>query len=391
MKAVNRRDFLKATGKIALGATVCGVASGLMIPARAHSAMPTIRLAYILSDHHAPLIVAAKHGELFQQKFNTYLKPLTEGKFYEFYADGARAAKVQLIPTKKGPDVEKLMAQGSADMAISGTQAILMSVDKGVDTRLVSPLQTAGNVFVVHKDQPMQSWESFLSGVKKQGRQFTIGTPGPDTVASIIFSSALAHEGVTYTEDAADKKADVRFVNMKGHGNLVAALNNHITDAIIGAQPFPAVTIDQGVGRFIMNLQDMPPAQRWRDHACCSLEAAGAFMKRDPELATQMLMLLALGAEVSNTQKDLTAQACSEWLGVPAGVETVAMQSLSYTTVPSEPWRRSVSVYAQVMGRMGLLDGALRDAQGPVLETKAFDFQMIEKARARLKTKGHIA
>jgi NitT/TauT family transport system substrate-binding protein len=106
----------------------------------------------------------------------------------------------------------------------------------------------------------MDSWKSFISGVKNQKRQFTIGMPGPDTVASIIFTSALDHEGVSHTEDAADKKADVKFINMKGHGNLVAALNNHITDAIIGAQPFPAVTIDQGVGRFIMNLQDMPLA-----------------------------------------------------------------------------------------------------------------------------------
>lgn len=391
MEEVTRRTFIKRTGKIALGAAVSGLAPDLMLGSRAWSAVPTIRLAYILSDHHAPLIVAAKHGDLFQQKFNIYLKPLTEGKFYDFCFDGGLAAKVQLIPTKKGPDVEKLMAQGSADMAISGTQAIVMSVDKGVGTRLVCPLQTAGNVFVIHKDQPMDSWKSFISGVKNQKRQFTIGMPGPDTVASIIFTSALDHEGVSHTEDAADKKADVKFINMKGHGNLVAALNNHITDAIIGAQPFPAVTIDQGVGRFIMNLQDMPPAPRWRDHACCSVEAAVSFLKQDPELATQMLMLLAVGAELSNTQKDLAALACSQWLGVPASVETVAMQSLSYTTVPSEHWRQSVSVYAQVMGRMGLFDGALRDAQGVDFETKVFDFLLLEKARNRLKDKGIIA
>lgn len=391
MKEVNRRDFIKTTGKMALGATVCGMASSLAIPARAFAAAPTVRLAYILSDHHAPLMVAAKNGDLFQQKFNTYLKPLTEGKFYELYADGARAAKIQLIPTKKGPDVEKLMAQGSADIAISGTQSIMLAVDKGVDTRLISPLQTAGNVFVIHKDQPIDSWEGFVGAVKNQGRQFKIGMPGPNTVSLIIFRWALDQVGVSHTEDAADKKADVLFINMKGHGNLVTALSNHITDGIIGAQPFPAVTIDQGVGRFILNIQDLPPEGQWLNHACCSLEVNGAFLKREPELATRMMMLLALGTEMSNTRKDMTAQACSEWLGVPASVEKVAMQSMSYTTLASERWRQSVAVYAQVMQRTGLFTGALRDAREDTLADRLFDFQWMEKARAQLKAKGHIA
>jgi NitT/TauT family transport system substrate-binding protein len=140
-----------------------------------------------------------------------------------------------------------------------------------------------------------------------------------------------------------------------------------------------------------MNLQDLPPAGRWHDHACCSLATSGVFLKRDPELATQMLMLLALGVEVSQTHKDLAARACSDWLGIPASVETVAMQSLSYTTVASDAWRRSVAVYAQVMGRMGLFDGRLRALHGADLAAKTFDFQWMDRVRARLQAKGQIA
>ncbi len=384
MKTIDRRTFLKTTGQAALGVAVGNMASGLIMPRRAFAAVPTIRFAYILSDHHAPLMVAAKHGEFFQQSYNTYLKPVIDRKRYELYAEGGRVAEVELIPTKKGPDVEKLVAQGSVDMAISGTQAVLLSIDRGVATRIVSPLQTAGNVFVVQKSLPMDSWKSFTTEVKGQGRQFKIGIPGPQTVAAIIFRSALELEKISYTEDATNRKADVLFINMKGHGNLVAALGNGITQGIIGAQPFPAITIDRGVGRMILNLQDVPAAQDWHGHACCSLEATVPFFKQQPELAGRMLELMALGVEVSNTHKDLTAQACSAWLGDTVSVEQIAMESLSYTTMASNKWRNSVQVFARTMDHMGLFTGTLHGKKDKDIADNAFDLKTIEAVRQQL-------
>ncbi len=390
MKKITRRSFIKTAGSIAVGAAATPLGVGLFNAKRAWSSVPTIRLGYILSDHHAPLMVAGMHGELFEQEYKMWLKPLTDTKFYELCDNGSVLARVQMVPAKKGSDVEKLVAQGSVDMAISGTQAILMSVDKGVDTKIISPLQTAGNVFVVNKEQPIQDWESFVSSVKNQGRQFKIGMPGPHTVSAIIFRSALDHEGISYTEDSSNRKADILFINMKGHGNLVAALSNGITEAIIGAQPFPAVTIDRGVGRLILNLQDVPPLSRWQGHACCSLEATGSFMARDPELVVRVLSLMALGVKMSNTRKDLTAQACSSWLGVPVSVETVAMQSMSYTTIPSETWRQSVDVFAQTMDKMGIFEGKLKGLHGETMEEKSFDFGLMKKARKQLEARGII-
>ncbi|MCB2227754.1 MAG: ABC transporter substrate-binding protein [Desulfarculaceae bacterium] len=389
MKKITRRDFMKTTGAATLGAAAVG--TGLMSPRKAFSAVPMVRMAYILSDHHAPLIVAASEGERFQQDYGLWLKPLNQGKLYELSDKGGRLARVQLIPTKKGPDVERLVAQGSVDIAISGTQAILMTVDRGVDSRIVSPLQTAGNVFVVDKKLEINDWASFVSYVKGQGRQFKIGFPGPQTVAAIIFRSALEYEGVSYTENAADRKADVLFVNMKGHGNLVAALSNNITQAIIGAQPFPAVTIDRGVGRMILDLQDVPPNQRWYGHACCSLEATGPFMKNQAQLAQKMLTLMALGSDLCQKHKEVTAKACSAWLGVPVSVETVAMETLTYTTDPTKHWQRSVDLYAQTMDSMKMFNGKLKGAQGDALANKAFDFTAMNQVRQELKAAGRIS
>lgn len=389
IKPTTRRDFLKKTGKgIAVTALAAGLSPSILPLKKAFAGVETVNFAYILSDHHAPLMVTAKNWELFQEKFNTYLKPVTEGRFYDFYSNGVKLAQIKIIPTKKGPDVEKLVAQGSVDMAISGTQAILMSVDKGVDTRIVSPLQTAGNVFVLKKELPMNTWDEFVRSVKGRRQQFKIGMPGPHTVAAIIFRSALDYEGVSYTEDAADKKADILFINMKGHGNLVAALTHGITQGIIGAQPFPAVTIDRGIGKLVLNLQDVPPAKRWQGHACCSVEATTKFLKNQPQLSTKLMELLAIGVMLTNTDKALTAKSCAAWLGVEQSVENVAMKTLNYSTVPTIQWKNSVYTYVETMDRMGMFNGKLKGKRKLEIDPVAFDFKTIEKAKSNLKARG---
>ena len=162
-KALTRRDFIKKGGTLAAATALAGLAPGI-IAGKAYAKVPTINFAYILSDHHAPLMVLARDWELFQERYKTCLKPVREYKLYDFFYEGSKIARVKLIPTKKGPDLEKLVAQGSVDMGISGTQAILMSIDKGVKTKIISPLQNAGNVFVLKKELPMNNWSEFEIG-----------------------------------------------------------------------------------------------------------------------------------------------------------------------------------------------------------------------------------
>lgn len=388
-KAETRREFLKTAVKGVTATAFTAALAPAIVPTRiAHAGVETINFAYILSDHHAPLMVMAKNWELFQEKFNMYMKPLTEGRFYDFYHDGSKMAHIKIIPTKKGPDVEKLVAQGSVDIAISGTQAILMSVDKGIETELISPLQTAGNVFVLKKELPVNTWAEFISDVKSKRRQFKIGMPGPHTVAAIIFRSALDYEGVSYTEDAADKNADILFINMKGHGNLIAALTNDIAQGIIGAQPYPSVTIDRGIGKQVLNLQDAPPANRWLGHACCSLEATGSFLKRHGQLADKLIELLAVSVMVTNRDKEIAAKSCAAWLGVDQSVENVAMKSLNYSTEPTRQWKNSVYTYVEIMDKMGMLTGKLKGKRGTEIDAVAFNFHDLERAKANLKGKG---
>lgn len=386
---LTRRDFLKKAGRMTAGTALVGLAPSL-IARKAYAGVPDVNFAYILSDHHAPLMVLSKEWELFQERYKIYLKPVTEYKLYDFFYDGSKIARVKLIPAKTGPDLEKLVAQGSVDMGISGTQAVMMSIDRGIKTKIISPLQTAGSVFVLKKELPMDYWDDFVKGIRGSERRFKIGMPGPETIATIIFRSALDHEGISYTEDITDKNADILFINMKGHGGLVSALENRITEGIIGAQPFPSVTINRGLGKLILNLQDVPPNRRWYGHACCSLFATEEFAKRDRDLLIKMMELIMLGVNAANQDKEMTARACSSWLGVEEAVEKIAMQTLTYTTTPTSQWRESAYTFMEIMDKMNMVSEKLRGKRGKELDPIVFDFQYIDAAKEALRRKKYI-
>jgi NitT/TauT family transport system substrate-binding protein len=386
---LTRRDFLKKAGVMTAGTALVGLAPGL-IARKAYAGVSDVNFAYILSDHHAPLMILCKEWELFQERYKIYLKPVTEYKLYDFFYEGSKIARVKLIPAKTGPDLEKLVAQGSVDMGISGTQAVMMSIDRGIKTKIISPLQTAGSVFVLKKELPMDYWDDFVKGIRGSERRFKIGMPGPETIATIIFRSALDHEGISYTEDITDKNADILFINMKGHGALVSALENRITEGIIGAQPFPSVTINRGLGKLILNLQDVPPNRRWYGHACCSLFATEEFAKRDRDLLIKMMELIMLGVNAANQDKEMTARACSSWLGVEEAVEKIAMQTLTYTTTPTSQWRESAYTFMEIMDKMNMVSEKLRGKRGKELDPIVFDFQYIDAAKEALRRKKYI-
>ena len=386
---LTRRDFLKKAGRITAGTALVGLAPGL-IARKAYAGVPDVNFPYILSDHHAPLMVLCKEWELFRERYNIYLKPVTEYKLYDFFYEGSKIARVKLIPAKTGPDLEKLVAKGSVGMGISGTQAVMMSIDRGIKTKIISPLQTAGSVFVLKKELPMDYWDDFVKGIRGSERRFKIGMPGPETIATIIFRSALDHEGISYTEDVTNKNADILFINMKGHGALVSALESRITEGIIGAQPFPSVAINRGLGKLILNLQDVPPNKRWYGHACCLLFATEEFAKRNRDLLIKMMELIVLGVNAANQDKEMTARVCSSWLGVEEAVEKIALPTLTYTTTPTPQWTDSVYTFAKIMDGMNMFSGKLRGKRGKELDPIVFDFQYIDAAKEALRRKKYI-
>lgn len=351
---------------------------------------PTVNFGYILSDHHSPLLAAATEWKFFKDKYDLYLQPVREKDLYDFYVDGKKVAQVKLVATKQGPDLQTLMAQGSIDMGITGTQALILSVDKGLAARLISPLQTEGNNFVLKKELPVNNWGEFVKWVKGQHHQVRIGIPGVDTIASIIFRSGLQEEEITFTEDPS-KNADIVLVDMKGHGNLLSSLINGIVDGFIGAEPFPASAVKAGAAKSILGLQEMPPQGRWQNHACCSVVATDAITQKNQELVVKLEELMILAAKYTNENIQSTAKNNAAWLGVDEQVEELALRSVHFTTQPSQEWIKSVYMFTRVMEQdLGKIQGRLKGKKDGELDKLLFNFEIYEKAISELKDKKFI-
>ncbi|MGI6286582.1 ABC transporter substrate-binding protein [Neomoorella humiferrea] len=347
--------------------------------------IPTLKLGYIMSDHHTPLFTALTRWQKFRDKYNLYLQPVQEREWYDFYAGGQKVARVKLVSTQQGPEVQRLMSQGSVDMGITGAQALILSVDQGLDAKIISPLQTGGNLLVVKKDLPVKSWPEFVALVKGKKQQIKIGHPGSQTIASVIFRSALKTEGISFSDNPQDRQVDITFVDMKGHGNLATALANHLVDGFIGAEPFPTLAVQDGEAQKITSLETLPPAGRWQNHACCTVVATEAVISKHRDLVKKLEELLILATHEVNQNRDEAAKDAAAWLGVSEKIEKEALQSVNFTTDPTGAWRQSVGTFGQIMDDMGQLTGRLHGLKPEEIEARVLDGDIYNEAIKELK------
>jgi NitT/TauT family transport system substrate-binding protein len=166
--------------------------------------VPTLKVAYLPTDHHAALFVAAKYPELFKNKYNIYLKEITPKKQYELYENGKKIANVELIQVSEGgAKIMTLMAQNQVDVGFNGVPPAVFAIDKGTKAKIISALHGEGSAVVVRSDIPVNNWDEFVNWIKeqhKEGKQVKIGHPLPVSIQYVMIKKALEAEGITYTE-----------------------------------------------------------------------------------------------------------------------------------------------------------------------------------------------
>lgn len=166
--------------------------------------VPTLKVAYLPTDHHASLFVAAKYPELFKNKYNLYLKEIAPKKKYELYEHGKKIANIELIQVAEGgAKIMTLMAQKQVDIGFNGVPPAVFAIDKGTNAKIISALHCEGSAVVVRNDIPVNNWDEFVNWIKeqhKEGKQVKIGHPLPVSIQYVMIKKALEAENITYTE-----------------------------------------------------------------------------------------------------------------------------------------------------------------------------------------------
>jgi len=348
------------------------------IPALAED-VPVLKLSYVFTTHHTPLMVAAMRGEAFKDQ-GVYLKEVAPRERYELISNGKPVAVLDLVVAKSGAETAALFAQNHVDLAMASVTAIMAGVDKGTAMKVVAPLQTEGMALVAPKDSPLTSFDALVAKAKASPEPLKIGYHSPTSAPKIVFEGALRKAGIAVTENPNDASAKILLVDLKETTNMIPALTAGQVDAVVGPSPFPEMAVARGVGRVVADLRDLPPAGFWKDYPCCVAVASSKCIAQNPQAVQAYVDLVIKSNSWCNAHKSEAGTLTAQWIGMPP--EAGKASSLSFLTSFSDNWMRNTGNYLAVLDQMNKFSGKLKGKDIQEVKPVLFDMTFIEKVKS---------
>lgn len=340
--------------------------------------LPNLKVGYIFTTHHTPLIVAAQKGEAFKQ-MGVYLRPVVAKDKYELMANGKPVAVLQFVVAKSGAETAALFARNQLDLAMASVTAIMAGIDKGTPIKILSPLQTEGMALVAPKDSPLTDWNSLMANVKTARKPVKIGYHSPTSAPKIVLEGALKQAGLRVTEDPNDQSAQVLLADLKETTNMIPALASKQVDAIVGPSPFPEVAVSRGIGKIVVNLRDLPPVGHWHDFPCCVTAARDEIIAKYPGVVEQFVALISKTNVWCNKNRIEAGTLTADWIGLP--VDAAKASTLVYLPKFSKSWMRNADKLMAILNGMGNFKGSLKGKTIDEVKTVLFDMRFIDSVK----------
>jgi NitT/TauT family transport system substrate-binding protein len=340
--------------------------------------IPVLKVGYVFTTHHTPLLVAATKGDAFKDT-GVYLHPLIPKEKYELMADGKKIAILDLIANKSGSETATLFAQKHIDLAMASVTAMMAGIDKGTPVKILGPLQTEGMALVMPKDSPINGWDDLLAAIKASKQPMKIGYHSPTSAPKIVLEGALKEAGLKVTGDPNDLSAKVLLVDLKGTPNMIPALNSKQVDGIVGPSPFPEVAVNKGVGKIVMDLRHLPPVGYWYDFPCCVTAAREEIIANHPQVVQKFVEMVARTSDWCNKNKAEAGELTAKWIGVP--VEVGKASSLVFLPNFTDGWMRGAGIYMDILNSMGNFSGKLKDKKFEDAKPVLFDLRFVNAVK----------
>ena len=338
--------------------------------------LPTIKIGYIFTTNHTPLIVALSRGDDYSAGGYSF-SPIVPKEVYEFRKEGKPIANVEIVVAKSGSEVGTLIAQGHLDMSLGSITAIIAAIDKDVPMKIVAPLVLVSGGMVVPADSPVNDWPSFVNMLRQSKTPVNIGYHSPTSAPVIITESSLLSEGVKTSRDPNDRNANAIMVDLRETANMIPALVSRQVDAVVGPAPFPQNAVHSGVGKFISELRDMTPEGKWSNYPCCVVVAGTEMISKNPELVRDFVAFITASSLWSNEHGIEAGETAAAWLGMEAEVG----RTLNHRFVAefSDAWKESAAGYMEVLEQGGNFNGILKGKTFKEAEDRIIDSRFIGK------------
>lgn len=338
--------------------------------------IPMLKVGYIFTNHHTPLMVAAAKGEGFKEEA-VYLEELIERQMYRMHSHGKPVADLELVVTKSGSESVTMMAQNHLDIGLHSITSPMTAVDKGGQMRVLCPVHTEGICLVGPKDSPVSNWDEFKENVQNSLEPVKVGYHSPTSAPLMLFEAAIKEAGLISTGNQNDLGADILLVDLKGTSNLLPAMNSNQVDFWVGPSPFPELAEVEGMGKIILDMKHLPPEGKWHQFPCCVASASEQTIENFPQILESFVELLSISADFANHNPQETAEITAHWTGV--SLEAAEMALVNYTTNPDERWLDNVDLTYQVLKETDQFSGDFTEKTLDEAGKKLFDFSFINK------------
>lgn len=339
--------------------------------------LPTLRIGYIFSDHSLLSMVAAHKAEGLRSR-GAYLETVTPREEYRLItSDGDPVAKIEMVVTNSGGEAANMLAQNQLDLSMFSVTVVMSGRDRNVPIKVLGPAHLEGNSLVFHLDTGVRDWATLQDFIRQSPEPVRIGYISPTSSATVIIKTALTMNGISFTEDADDRGAEVLLVNLRSTANFMIALSSGQVHGWIGPSPFPLVAEHQKVGRIALDSSELPPDGYFVDFPCCAVVAREAILESSPRAIETYLELLHHTADFVNNNRDEAATVISEWTGVPE--EAARRSTVHYTVRPTAGWLRGAEVLYNFLNDTDHFEGRMKDLDFDQVRSEVFDFRFIDK------------
>jgi NitT/TauT family transport system substrate-binding protein len=347
------------------------------------SAPLSLKVGHVGHDHHTALFVALDNASEFAKQSGIDVKVVEDRKFYGLLDQGKKVADLEILKVGGASKMPTALAQDVIEVGFGGVAPVLASADSGAPVKLIAPLHYKGDMFVVRPDLPAKTWKEFVAMAKATDKPIRIGYKNPVAVAKLVFEEALKHEGITFGGDPAQTDLQVQMINVKGGDKLNVSLGSGLVEGYAGNNPFPAIAVENNIGRIVCDLEDLPPGT-FRDHPCCCIAANTKALEGKSEAIVDLLVLLIQGTEMINSDPDKAVAAAVRWIGTSESVERMSIPTSGYSMEPSERWHQTMGQWIEAMNGLGIFKDKLKGLDATDAPRVAYDLSLLEKARNKL-------
>ncbi len=318
--------------------------------------LPTIRLGHVGHNHQLALYVAALESESRKEAWGVCLRALKPKEVYELVEGDQPIARLHLIQTEGGAGMPAAMSRGEFDLGLGSTIAVAKLADSGQPLKIIAPLQTDGNQFVMRKGSPITNWPAFVAAAQTATKPVKIGYKEPMAGAKMIFERALKAEGIAYSYGDRGG-AGVVLVNFGSEKSPLPLMESGALDGFVMNQPGTAMAVHKGLAQVVAELRDLPPQGKWANHPCCCVAATEKAIRTHSEPIKALLKLLMLSTQLINDNQALAIDCAVRWTKNPQAVESQSVPTVTYIAQPTEGWIAGVKTWLEMVKAVDFFKG----------------------------------